>query len=81
MSRPLYKIDRTSVRRFVRENHFATIATQNFLAAFGVYLAEVQGWGRDEILAAFSDIDGIMNRDDNAQRLEEMAQIRLEIKG
>lgn len=79
--KPLYKIDRTGVRQFVRERHFAEIATQNFLAAFGVYLAEVCGWERDEILTAFSDIDGIMNRDDNAQRLEELAQIRLEIKG
>lgn len=80
MSRPLYKIDRTSVRQFVREKHFAEVATQNFLAAFGVFLAE-EGRGHDEVLRALQKIDGIMDRDDNVQRLEELAQIRLDIKG
>lgn len=80
MSQPLYKIDRTSVRQFVREKHFAVVASQNFLAAFGVFLAE-EGWGHDEVLRALQAIDGIMDRDDNVQRLEELAQIRLDIKG
>lgn len=78
--KPLYKIDRTSVRKFVREKYFAEVATQNFLAAFGVFLAE-EGWNHDEVLLALQKIDGIMDRDDNVQRLEELAQIRLDIKG
>lgn len=70
----------TGVRRYIRKNRFAEVATQNFLTAFGVYLAE-SGWGREEILKAFSEIDSIMDRNDNAIRLEELAQIRLEIRG
>ncbi|MBR3000385.1 MAG: hypothetical protein IKF39_05235, partial [Oscillospiraceae bacterium] len=62
------------------ERHFAVVASQNFLAAFGVFLAE-EGWGHDEVLRALQAIDGIMDRDDNVQRLEELAQIRLDIKG
>lgn len=80
MQKPLYKIDNTGIRKFVREKHFAEIATQNFLAAFGVYLAE-QGWEHEEVLEALSEIDKIMDRDDNAQRLEEMVGIRLAIRG
>ena len=80
MNKPLYKIDNTGVRKFVRERHFAEIATQNFLAAFGVYLAE-QGWEHEEVLEALAEIDKIMDRDDNAQRLEEMVGIRLAIRG
>ena len=66
------------IRPYIRERHFAVVASQNFLAAFGVFLA---GWGHDEVLRALQAIDGIMDRDDNVQRLEELAQIRLDIKG
>lgn len=76
----LYKIDRSGIRKFVREDRFAVVASQNFLAAFGVYLAE-EGWGHDEVLTALQKIDSIMDREDNVQRLEELAQIRLDIKG
>lgn len=68
------------LRPYVREKHFAVIAARNFLAAFGVYLAE-QGWDHDEVLAALAEIDKIMDRDDNIERLEEVAGIRLDIKG
>ena len=68
------------IRPYIRERHFAVVASQNFLAAFGVFLAE-EGWGHDEVLRALQAIDGIMDRDDNVQRLEELAQIRLDIKG
>ena len=68
------------IRPYIRERHFAVVASQNFLAAFGVFLAE-EGCGHDEVLRALQKIDGIMNRDDNVQRLEELAQIRLDIKG
>lgn len=69
------------IRPYIRERHFAVVASQNFLAAFGVFLAEEEGWGHDEVLTALQKIDGIMDRDDNVARLEELAQIRLDIKG
>lgn len=68
------------IRPYIRERHFAVVASQNFLAAFGVFLAE-EGWRHDEVLRALQAIDGIMDRDDNVKRLEELAQIRLDIKG
>lgn len=71
---------RPQIRPYIREKHMAVVATRNFLAAFGVYLAE-QGWSHDEVLEALAEIDRIMDRDDNQERLEEIAGIRLEAKG
>ena len=76
----LYKIDRSGIRRFVREDRFAVTATQNFLSAFGVWLAEKHGAEQEDILQALSEIDGIMGRDDNIRRLEEIAGIRLDAR-
>lgn len=78
MRTPMYN---TTLRPYRKDKHMATVATQNFLAAFGVYLAEEQGWDQERILDAFSKIDKIMDRDDNGERLEELAGIRLMIKG
>ena len=69
-----------TIRPYIREKYLAEVATRNFLAAFGVYLGE-QGWNHDEVLAALTAIDGIMDRDDNVERLEQMCGIRLDIKG
>lgn len=68
------------IRPYVREKHLAVVASRNFLAAFGVYLGEI-GWSHDEVLGALTAIDGIMDRDDNVERLEELVGIRLDIKG
>jgi hypothetical protein len=76
----LYKIDRSGIRKFVREDRFAVTATQNFLSAFGVWLAEYHGAEQDDILQALSEIDAIMGRDDNIKRLEEVAGIRLDAR-
>lgn len=77
---PLYKIDRSGIRKYVREESFAVTATQNFLSAFGVWLAEYHGAEQDDILQALSEIDGIMGREDNIKRLEEIAGIRLDAR-
>ena len=76
----LYKIDRSGVRRFVREEAFAVTATQNFLSAFGCWLAEKHGATQDDILQALTEIDEIMGREDNIRRLEEVAGIRLDAR-
>ena len=78
--KPLYKIDCYGIRKFVREDRFAVTATQNFLSAFGVWLAEYHGAEQEDILQALSEIDEIMGRDDNLRRLEELAGIRLDAK-
>lgn len=80
MRNDLLKIDRSGIRRFVREDHFAVTATQNFLSAFGVWLAEYHGAEQEDILQALSEIDAIMGREDNIKRLEEIAGIRLDAK-
>lgn len=77
---PLYKIDRSGIRKFVREDAFAVTATQNFLSAFGCWLAEYHDATQEDILQALSEIDGIMGRDDNIRRLEEVAGIRLDAR-
>lgn len=76
----LYKIDRSGIRKFIREDRFAVTATQNFLSAFGVWLAEYHEATQEDILQALAEIDGIMGRDDNLQRLEKLAGIRLDAK-
>ena len=76
----LYKIDRSGIRRYVREESFAVTATQNFLSAFGCWLAEHHGAEQDDILQALKEIDVIMGRDDNVRRLEEIAGIRLDAR-
>ena len=76
----LYKIDRNGIKRFVRENQFAKIATNNFLAALGIYLYE-EGKTQEEIAEAFSKMDSIIGRDDNLAKLEELVGIRLTIEG
>ncbi len=73
-------LQRPLVRPYVRERHMAVVASQNFLAAFGVYLAE-EGWEHDQVLDALKKIDGIMDRDDNLERLEELVGIRIDIRG
>lgn len=40
MKNDLLKIDRSGIRKFVREERYAVTATQNFLSAFGCWLAE-----------------------------------------
>ena len=77
---PLYKIDRSGIRKYVREEKFAVTATQNFLSAFGCWLAEYHGAEQDDILQALKEIDEIMGRDDNVKRLEEAAGIRLDAR-
>ena len=76
----LYKIDRSGIRKFVREDRFAVTATQNFLSAFGVWLAEYHGAEQGDILQALSEIDAIMGRDDNIRRLEDIAGIKLDAR-
>ena len=77
----LFKIDPThGIRKFVRTDAYAVTATQNFLSAFGVWLAEYHGATQEDILQALAEIDGIMGRDDNLQRLEELVGIRLDAK-
>jgi hypothetical protein len=76
----LYKIDRSGIRKFVREDRFAVTATQNFLSAFGCWLAEKHGAEQEDILQALSEIDAIMGREDNIRRLEEVAGIRLDAR-
>lgn len=78
--KPLLKIDNHGIRKFVREDRFAVTATQNFLSAFGVWLAEYHSAEQEDILQALSEIDAIMGRDDNIRRLEEIAGIRLDAK-
>lgn len=76
----LYKIDRSGIRKFVREDRFAVTATQNFLSAFGCWLAEKHGAEQEDILQALREIDEIMGREDNVRRLEEVAGIRLDAR-
>ena len=73
MSRPI-------IKPYTKERRFAEIASQNFLAAFGVYLAE-KGWSTDDVYEALRAIDGIMCRDDNAENLEKLTGIRLNVRG
>lgn len=77
---PLLKIDRSGIRRYIREDRYAVTAAQNFLSAFGVWLAEVHGAEQEDILQAFSEMNEMMARDDNVQRLEEIAGIRLDAR-
>ena len=76
----LLKIDRNGIRKFVREDRYAVTAAQNFLSAFGVWLAEVHGAEQEDILQAFGEMNEMMARDDNVQRLEEIAGIRLDAR-
>lgn len=78
--KPLLKIDRNGIRRFVREDRYAVTAAQNFLSAFGVWLAEVHGAEQEDIIEAFEQMNEMMERDDNIARLEEIAGIRLEAR-
>lgn len=80
MRNDLLRIDRSGIRKFVREERYAVTATQNFLSAFGVWLAEVHGAEQEDILQAFSEMNEMMARDDNVQRLEEIAGIRLDAR-
>ena len=80
MRNDLLKIDRNGIRRFVREDRYAVTAAQNFLSAFGVWLAERHGAEQDDIIEAFSEMNEMMERDDNVQRLEEIAGIRLDAR-
>ena len=77
---PLLKIDRNGIRKFVREDRYAVTAAQNFLSAFGVWLAEVHGAEQEDILQAFEQMNEYMGRDNNIQRLEEIAGIRLDAR-
>lgn len=76
----LLKIDRNGIRKFVREDRYAVTAAQNFLSAFGVWLAEQHGAEQSDIIEAFEQMNEYMGRDDNIQRLEEIAGIRLDAK-
>lgn len=78
--RDLLKIDRNGIRKYVREDRYAVTATQNFLSAFGVWLAEVHQAEQEDILQAFAELEAIMGRDDNTQKLEELAGIRLDAR-
>jgi len=73
MTRPI-------IKPYTKERKFAEIASQNFLAAFGVYLAE-KGWSTDDVYDALLSIDGIMSRDNNTENLEKLTGIRLNIRG
>jgi len=77
---PLLKIDRSGIRRYIREDRYAVTAAQNFLSAFGVWLAEVHGAEQEDIIEAFSQMNEMMERDDNIARLEEIAGIRLDAR-
>lgn len=77
---PLLKIDRSGIRKYVREDRYAVTAAQNFLSAFGVWLAERHGAEQEDIIEAFEQMNEMMARDDNIQRLEEIAGIRLEAR-
>ena len=77
----LFKIDPThGIRKYVREDRYAVTAAQNFLSAFGVWLAEVHGAEQEDIIEAFEQMNEMMARDDNVQRLEEIAGIRLDAR-
>lgn len=80
MKNDLLKIDRSGIRKFVREERYAVTATQNFLSAFGVWLAEYHEATQEDILQSLAEIDGIMGRDDNVQRLEKLVGIRLDAR-
>ena len=80
MRNDLLRIDRNGIRKFVRTDAYAVTATQNFLSAFGVWLAEYHNATQEDILQALAEIDAIMGRDDNLQRLEELAGVRLDAK-
>lgn len=77
----LFKIDPAhGIRKYVREERYAVTATQNFLSAFGCWLAEYHDATQEDILQALAEIDGIMGRDDNVQRLEKLVGIRLDAR-
>ena len=78
--KPLLKIDNHGIRKYVREDRYAVTAAQNFLSAFGVWLAEVHGAEQEDIIEAFEQMNEMMARDDNVQRLEEIAGIRLDAR-
>jgi hypothetical protein len=80
MRNELLRIDRNGIRKFVRTDAYAVTATQNFLSAFGCWLAEYHNATQEDILQALAEIDGIMGRDDNLQRLEELVGIRLDAR-
>lgn len=80
MRNDLLKIDRSGIRKYVREDRYAVTAVQNFLSAFGVWLAEQHGAEQEDILQAFGEMSEMMERDDNVQRLEEIAGIRLDAR-
>lgn len=66
--------------RYSRDRQKATVATRNFLAAFGCYLSDA-GKTEAEVLEALTEIDRLMERDDNEQRLFEATGIRLAVRG
>lgn len=68
-------------KKFIREENFAKIATNNFLAAFGVYLHDQLHFDRDQIIEAYVVIDQLMAQDDNNYRLEKEVGIRLNTEG
>lgn len=80
MRNGLLKIDRNGIRKYVREDRYAETAAQNFLSAFGVWLAEIHGAEQEDILQAFTEMNEMMERDDNIARLEEIAGIRLDAR-
>ncbi len=80
MRNDLLKIDRSGIRKYVREDRYAVTAAQNFLSAFGVWLAEIHGAEQEDIIEAFEQMNEMMERDDNIARLEEIAGIRLDAR-
>ena len=76
----LLKIDRYGIRKYVREDRYAVTDAQNFLSAFGVWLAEIHGAEQEDIIEAFEQMNEMMARDDNVQRLEAIAGIRLDAR-
>ena len=76
----LLKIDNNGIRKYVREERYAITATQNFLSAFGCWLAEYHNATQEDILQALAEIDAIMGREDNVQRLEQAVGIRLDAR-
>lgn len=80
MRNDLLKIDHNGIRKFVREDRYAVTAAQNFLSAFGVWLAERHGAEQEDIIEAFEQMNEMMERDDNIERLEEIVGIRLDAR-
>ena len=57
MRNDLLKIDRNGIRKYVREDRYAVTAAQNFLSAFGVWLAEIHGAEQEDIIEAFEKLN------------------------